>query len=139
MARIAIRPAIQRDLCVLWEFLAIAAYEASAGTAMAMPVVALHLAGWPRRDDFGFIAELEGIAVGAAWARQFSPEEEPAFSVDDRSPEISIGVKEHARGQGVGERLLRHLIAEANRRGVCLCLNVRDNNPPDVATSEWGF
>src|SRR5205085_7586067 len=55
-------------------------------------------------------------AIGAAWARQFAPGEQPAFYVDGRTPEVTIGVSEAARGQGVGGRLLRAVTAEAARR-----------------------
>jgi len=139
MNDIVIRPALQDDLEVLWDFLAIAAYEPDAPAVKAVPLVAAHLAGWKREQDFGFIAEHEGVPIGAAWARQFSLEEEPAFYVNQRAPEPSIGVKEHARGLGVGEQLLRALIAEAARGGLDLCLNVRDDNPALRLYQRMGF
>src|ERR1700737_5108536 len=101
MNGISIRPATQDDLAILWDFLVIAAHEADFAAAKAVPFVAAHLAGWRRSGDFGFIAEWEGAAIGAAWARQFSLNEEPAFYVDERTPEITIGVRPHSRGQGV--------------------------------------
>jgi GNAT superfamily N-acetyltransferase len=139
MNGIVIRPATQDDLAFLWHFLAIAAYEADIAAAKAVPFVAAHLEGWQRSEDFGFIAEQEVRAIGAAWARQFSPGEQPAFYVDDRTPEVTIGVEKAARGQGVGGRLLRALIAEAARRGVGLCLNVRDDNPARRLYERIGF
>jgi GNAT superfamily N-acetyltransferase len=110
------RQATQDDLTILWDFLAIAAYEPDVDAAKAVPFVAAHLAGWLRSDDFGFIAERDGGPIGAAWARQFAPGEEPAFFVDERTPEITIGVRPHIRGRGVGEMLLNSLLAEAMRR-----------------------
>jgi ribosomal protein S18 acetylase RimI-like enzyme len=136
---ILIRSATRHDLGVLWDFLAIAAYEADASAAKAVPFAAAHLAGWQRSEDFGFIAEIDAVAVGAAWARQFSRDEEPAFYVDGRTPEITIGVAERARGRGVGGMLLRELIAEATRRGVALCLNVRHDNPARRLYERIGF
>ena len=97
------RPATQEDLTILWDFLAIAEYEPDVGAAKAVPFVAFHLAGWQRSDDFGFIAERDGGPIGAAWARQFAPGEEPAFFVDERTPEITIGVRPHIRGRGSEE------------------------------------
>jgi GNAT superfamily N-acetyltransferase len=110
------RPATQDDLTILWDFLAIAAYEPDVEAAKAVPFVAFHLAGWQRSDDFGFIAERDGGPIGAGWARQFAPGEEPAFFVDERTPEITIGVRPYIRGRGVGEMLLHALLAEAMRR-----------------------
>jgi hypothetical protein len=56
-----------------------------------VPFVAAHLEGWQRSEDFGFIAERGAEAIGAAWARQFSPDEQPAFYVDGRTPEVPSG------------------------------------------------
>jgi ribosomal protein S18 acetylase RimI-like enzyme len=134
-----VRAATPDDLGLLWEFLAIAAYEPDVDAAKAVPFVAAHLAGWRRPEDFGFIAELEGAAIGAAWARQFLPGEQPAFYVDEHTPEITIGVKPHSRGRGVGQMLLDALIAEAARRGVGLCLNVRHDNPARHLYERNGF
>jgi len=134
-----IRPADQDDLDILWDFLAIAAYEPNIDAAKSLPFVAAHLAGWQRPGDFGFIAESGGAALGAAWARQFSTGEEPLFFVDDRTPEVTIGVAPQVRGQGVGGRLLDALMTEAVRRGVGLCLNVRHDNPARRLYERMGF
>jgi len=126
-------------LGILWDFLVIAAYEADVAAARAVPFVAAHLEGWQRSKDFGFIAERDAEAVGAAWARQFSPDKQPAFYVDSRTPEVTIAVSGAARGQGVGASLLSALIAEAARRGVGLCLNVRHDNPARRLYERHGF
>lgn len=136
---IRIRRATQQDLEILWEFLAVAGYEPNVASAKAVPFVAAHLAGWQRPTDFGFVAEREGIAAGAAWARQFTPEEEPAFYVDARTPEVTIGVAPDGRGQGIGRRLLLAVMGEASRRGIGLCLNVRHDNPAQRLYERVGF
>ena len=133
------RPATQDDLTILWDFLAIAAYEPDVHAAKAVPFVAFHLAGWQRSEDFGFIAERDGTAIGAAWARQFARDEQPAFFVDGRTPEITVGVKPQIRGRGVGRMLLHALIGEAARRGIGLCLNVRHDNPAQRLYERAGF
>jgi ribosomal protein S18 acetylase RimI-like enzyme len=138
-AECLIRPASGEDLEVLWRFLAIAAYEPDIGAAKAVPFVAAHLAGWRRPQDFGLIAERDGVPVGAAWARQFSASEEPAYFLDDRTPEITIAVAPQLRGRGVGGVLLRALCAEAAGRGVGLCLNVRHDNPARRLYERIGF
>ena len=104
-----------------------------------MPFVAFHLAGWQRSEDFGFIAERNGAAIGAAWARQFTRDEQPAFYVDERTPEVTIGVKPCVRGRGVGGMLLQALISEAAGRGIGLCLNVRHDNPARRLYERVGF
>jgi GNAT superfamily N-acetyltransferase len=133
------RPATQDDLTNLWDFAAIAAYEPDADAAKAVPFVAAHLAGWQRPEDFGFIAERDGGPIGAAWARQFAPDEQPAFFVDERTPEVTIGVNSYVRGRGVGGMLLHALLGEAARRGIGLCLNVRHDNPARRLYERVGF
>jgi GNAT superfamily N-acetyltransferase len=126
-------------LTILWDFVAIATYEPDANAAKAVPFVAAHLAGWQRPEDFGFIAERDGVAIRAAWARQFASDEQPAFFVDARTAEITIGVKPCIRGRGVGKMLLQAVIGEAARRGVGLCLNVRHDNPARRLYERVGF
>ena len=133
MNGILIRPATQDDLAALWDFLVIAAYEPDISAAKAVPFVAAHLEGWQRSENFGFIAERDAQAIGAAWARQFSPAEQPAFYVDGCTPEVTIGVSGAARGEGVGGRLLSAVIVEAARRGV------RHDNPARRLYERIGF
>ena len=134
MPDLVIRPAVQNDLDALWEFLAMAAYEPDAAAARAEPGVAAYLIGWRRPQDFGFIAERDTEIVGAAWAskKRFS-------NGDERTPKVSIAVKPEARGQDVGQKLLRALIVEAGRRGVGLCLSVRTENPARRLYERVGF
>jgi GNAT superfamily N-acetyltransferase len=133
------RLAVQADLHSLWEFLAIAAYEPDAAAAQAIPLVAAHVEGWQRHGDFGVIAERDGIPIGAAWARQFTVSENPFFYVDDRTPEVSIGVRQGLRGQGIGSQLMGALLPEARMRKVGLCLNARDSNPAMRLYERHGF
>lgn len=130
MNNFSIREATDDDKEILWRFLAIAAYELSAEAAKRVPVVAAHLAGWKRPGDFGVIAETNLATIGAAWARQYRPSEQPVFFPGSRIPEVSIGVLPAARNQGVGLALLRQLEHRGRERNCDgLCLNVRDSNP----------
>ena len=133
-----IRPARQDDLDLLWEFLTMAAYEPSVEAAKAVSFVATHLTGWHRASDFGFVAEIDGVAAGAAWARHIPAEDNP-FHIDDRSPVVTIAVRDGARGKGIGEALLRALIDEATARDVRLSLDVRETNPAMRLYERLGF
>ena len=133
-----IRPAVQNDLEVLWDSLAMAAFEPDAEAAKAVPS-AKYLAGWQRPGDFGFIAEQNGEIFGAAWARRFAAEELKVPYGDEEAPKVSVGVKPNARGQGVGAKLMRALIGEAARRGLGLNLSVRSENPARRLYERLGF
>jgi GNAT superfamily N-acetyltransferase len=140
LSRPIFRAAAARDAGLLWTFLAIAAYERDAEAARQSPLIAAHLAGWLRPGDFGVVAEQDGIAVGAAWARQFSLIEEPTFYAGERVPEISIGVVERVRGQGIGLALLRRVADMAvDLALVGLCLNVRTDNPAMRLYARFGY
>ena len=52
---------------------------------------------------------------------------------------MAIGAKPNARGQGVGEKLMRVLIGEAARRRLGLNLSVRSENPARRLYERLGF
>ena len=139
MPDLVIRPAVQDDLEVLWDFLAMAASEPRAEAAKAVPFVAKYLVGWQRPGDFGCIAEQHGEILGAAWARRFSTAELRSPYGDEATPKVVIGVQPEARRQGVGEQLMRALIGEAARRGLGLCLSVWTDNPARRLYERLGF
>jgi GNAT superfamily N-acetyltransferase len=139
MSGMLLRPAVQDDLEILWDFLAMATYEPDAVTAKAIAMVAVYLDDWQRPGDFGIIAERDNTPIGAIWAREFPPSDDKRFYHAERTPEMSIAVKPDVRGQGVGRMLVAALIAEARHRGLGLCLNVRNTNPARRLYERMGF
>jgi GNAT superfamily N-acetyltransferase len=133
----------------LWQFLAIAGYEPSPEAARSVEVVASHLVGWQRPGevvashlvgwqrpgDFGVVAERDGLAIGAAWARQFRPEEGPVYYAGPKTPEISIGVLPGSRGIGLGEAMLRRLVGLALLRRCDKAISAPPHS--DVATKAY--
>jgi GNAT superfamily N-acetyltransferase len=85
---------------------------------LAAPNTAHYIAGWPREDDLGVVAEVDGERVGAAWLRFFPPEEPGYGFVAADVPELTIGVAAPWRGRGVGRALLRALEARAVEAGI---------------------
>ena len=69
------------------------------------------------------------------------PPADPGYGfVDDATPEVSIGVLEAWRGQGIGEQLLRRLAQDAWRTGLlALCLSVERQNPAVRLYERCGF
>lgn len=142
--RIRYREAESEDVDILWEFLAIAAYEDNVRSARSKSIVAMHLTGWKRPGDFGWLAIEERDSdgetfIGAIWARQFSPEENPFYYIDSHTPEISLAVTSRARGRGVGGHLIENLKQTAAHKDVGLCLNVRETNPAIRLYEKHGF
>ncbi|AQX15620.1 hypothetical protein BCR15_07540 [Tessaracoccus lapidicaptus] len=90
------------------------------------------------RGDFGWVAEDDGVAVGAAWAL-FLPHDDAGYGfVDERTPEVSVWVSAGHRRMGIGRALLQRLRATASSRQIAtLSLSVEpDNHARNLYLSE---
>jgi GNAT superfamily N-acetyltransferase len=106
---------------------------------LTVPELAHYIVGWTRVDYFGVVAEGDA-PVGAAWCRFFTADDPGYGFVDERTPEVSIGVVAAMRGRGVGSALLDALIGEARHRGLsALSLSVEAENPPRRLYRRAGF
>jgi ribosomal protein S18 acetylase RimI-like enzyme len=147
VSRARIRLAEAKDLPFLREMLFEAGFWRPGGErpplaeALARPDLAKLLAGWGRHGDTGVIAEdAAARPVGAAWYRFWSDADHSYGYVSPEVPELGIAVRAEARGSGVGELLLRALLAEAGRRGVAeLSLSVERDNPAARLYERVGF
>lgn len=146
LVSLALRPAVVSDVDFLEEMLVAAAFwrpdgaRGSVAEVLDQPQLAHYVAGWPRADDVGVIAEHDGQPVGAAWLRLL-PESDPGYGfVDASTPELSIGVVPAWRGQGVGGRLLEAVVAMAHAHGFAsLSLSVEPDNPARRLYERAGF
>jgi GNAT superfamily N-acetyltransferase len=82
------------------------------------PNTAHYIAGWPREDDLGVVAEVDGERAGAAWLRFFAADDPGYGFVAEDVPELTIGVAAPWRGRGVGRALLQALESRAAAAGV---------------------
>ena len=113
---------------VLWEFLRIAAHEASVERVKSDPQLARYVANWGRDGDFCALAREGAAAIGACWARIFSLEEHGYGWISAEIPEISLAVREEHQGSGVGRALLENVIETAKALHLSLSLSVRLDN-----------
>lgn len=141
---VAVRLAAASDAAFLVDALAIAAdwrhpMPRPGADVLADPHLARYVVGWPRPGDLGVVAEID-VPVGAAWWRYLAAGEPGYGFVDERIPEISIGVVAAARGAGTGSRLLATLIDCARERAVpALSLSVEPDNPAARLYRRLGF
>ena len=85
---------------------------------------------WGRRGDLGVIAIAGDDVVGVAYCRLFTDSDHGHGYVDDETPEVAIGVRDDARGAGLGTRLLAQLADAAAANGFRrLSLSVDRENP----------
>jgi ribosomal protein S18 acetylase RimI-like enzyme len=111
----------------------------TADQVMADPRYALYLAGWPRRGDYGLVAEHDG-PVGAAWYRTYTEGNHGYGFVADDVPELSIAVVASHRHQGIGRRLLVELIEASVAQGYrAMSLSVVEDNPARGLYESTGF
>lgn len=104
------------------------------------PQLAHYIEGWKRPGDLGILAELVDKPVGAAWLRILGVDDPGYGFIDERTPEVSIGVAEERRGKGIGGALLEALAASARRAGhAALCLSVATLNPAVALYERHGF
>jgi GNAT superfamily N-acetyltransferase len=110
--------------------------------ALALPVLHRYLDGWGRRGDAGVVAAgPDGIALGAAWYRLYEPDERGAGILAwPETPELAIGVRPAARGQGIGRSLLAALGDQARVEGYPrILLTVDPANPAVRLYHRSGF
>ena len=111
----------------------------TADEVLADPRYAMYLAGWPRKGDYGLVAE-QGGPVGAAWYRTFTEASHGHGFVADDVPELSIAVVASRRRAGIGRRLLVDLVDASVAQGYrAISLSVAEHNPARRLYESIGF
>jgi ribosomal protein S18 acetylase RimI-like enzyme len=147
MNTIFIRQANLNDESFLWEILYEAIYipagkDAPPRSVLEDPDVARYLLDWGREHDHGWIAEdfESGKPIGAAWLRLWDDDTRGYGFYDPTYPELTIALLPEARGQGIGTRLMEHLITEAHDAGYPgISLSVSCQNPARHLYERLGF
>jgi ribosomal protein S18 acetylase RimI-like enzyme len=139
------------DLAFLWDLLRAAGQDAglllvgATGAAPAQDIQGTafgkYLAEWGRPGDAGVVAwDTRGSRIGAAWYRLFPPAHPGYGFVSADVPELTIRVLAEARGQGIGDSLLRALAEHARQEGYrALSLSVDRGNPAQHLYARHGF
>ena len=78
------------------------------------PELQVYVSGFGRGEaDAGFVAEVGGRPVGAAWARIM----EDYGHLDDETPSLAIALYPEVRGKGIGTALLKALLSKLKEMG----------------------
>jgi GNAT superfamily N-acetyltransferase len=143
---VSLRPAHRSDRPFLTQMLAVAfdwrgdASPEVLDAIMSRPDIAHYVEGWPRDGEAGVVAVEGDECLGAAWWRYFSHPDPGYGYVNDRTPEVSIGVVARHRRQGIGSLLMTGLIDEAKLRGLPgLSLSVEQGNEAAALYTRTGF
>jgi ribosomal protein S18 acetylase RimI-like enzyme len=107
----------------------------------ALPArVRRYAAAFGRPGDFGVLALIGGVAVGASWGRLFTPEDGSYGFVAADVPELTLAVRPEARRRGVATGLLGRVVAAADGRSLpALSLSVEPDNPALRLYRRHGF
>lgn len=83
------------------------------------PEIGKYVENWDsNRYDIAVVATKERELVGAIWGRQFQNENKGYAYVDNKTPEISMAVKEKCRNLGIGTELLQQIEIAYSQMGV---------------------
>jgi ribosomal protein S18 acetylase RimI-like enzyme len=139
-----IRPLLLSDQPFLWECLYFAIYVPVGAPPPGLeilksPDLSKYAADWGRPNDAGFLAldSTTGKNLGAIWLRQFEPHSAGYGFVDENIPEVSMAVIPDYRNQGIGSKLLSHLLA--SEKYEALSLSVSAQNPAKKLYDRFGF
>jgi GNAT superfamily N-acetyltransferase len=102
------------------------------------PMMEKYVGPWREGSDFGFLVDTAATdePLGAIWMRYFEADDPGYGFVDDQTPEITLGVREGFRGQGIGRMLLQAAQEAAPGR---LSLSVEDGNRAIQLYESVGF
>jgi GNAT superfamily N-acetyltransferase len=109
-------------------------------TIVDIPELSRYYIHWGKYGDVGYLAEAENNIFGAAWVRIFSNEERGYGFVNDRTPELSMAIKEEYRNKGIGTHLLTTLIEDLKNRDFhSISLSVDKRNRAINLYTRFGF
>jgi ribosomal protein S18 acetylase RimI-like enzyme len=100
-----------------------------------------YIENWGKdKFDIALIVEVENRLVGAIWGRLLTDENRGFGYVDDKTPELSMAVKEKYRNQGLGTKLLKAIACEYQKIGVeYMSLSVDKTNNASNLYKRFGF
>jgi GNAT superfamily N-acetyltransferase len=117
------------DESIVWQMLRYAAHESSIESVQQQPYLARYALNWGRIGDFGYVASIDTISIGAAWLRLWLGEDKGFGYVKDWIPELAIAILPDYRRQGIGTQLLTQILGAAKMKYPAVSLSVRSNNP----------
>lgn len=84
---------------------------------LEVPEVSRYVKNFGRPGDICLVAELDGELVGAIWTRLYSKDEKGFGFVNEKTPELSMAVKEEQRSRGIGRMLMNRMMEKLKAEG----------------------
>ena len=137
-----IRELTQSEYTVLTDFLYEAIYipegvDAPPQSIVNAPELQVYVSGFGSgKADRALLAEVDGKAVGAVWARIMNDN----GHIDDSTPSLAISLYKEYRGLGIGTALLRKMLAVLEKDGYeQVSLSVQKSNYAVKLYQKVGF
>lgn len=114
-----IRQARENEYILLNDFLYEAIYipegiEAPPKSIINQPDIQLYVSDFGKqKDDYCFVAEVDGKVVGAVWVRIMND----YGHIDDETPSFSISLYKEHRGYGIGTALMEQMLSSLKKIG----------------------
>lgn len=105
-----------------------------------LPEISKYIENWNDSKDFGIICFTSEKPIGAIWGRLLSTNNKGYGFVDDKTPELTMAVKENYRNRGIGNRLMHRFLQQAKAKGYnSLSLSVDKRNRAFDFYKRMGF
>lgn len=145
MSGLIIRELQPEEYPLLKRFLYLAVYVPEGAPPLPVEIIQqaelrVYCEEFGRPGDCAVTAVKQGVPVGAAWARLFTPQAPGYGSVDPSVPELAIAVEAAYRGRGIGTALLQQLLDRLGTAGFSrVSLAVEQVNPAVRLYRRSGF
>lgn len=105
------------------------------------PDIKKYVESWnQKKDDIAIVALNGDELVGAIWGRRFQANKKGYGYIDERTPEISMAVKNAYRNKGIGTKLLKQIEIAYLQTGINkLSLSVDKLNPAKLLYKRNGY
>ena len=88
------------------------------------------------KDDWGFVAEVDGEIVGAVWVRIMND----YGHIDDETPSLAISLYKEYRGLGIGTAMMKEILSLLKSHGYSrVSLSVQKDNYAAKLYQKVGF
>ncbi|MEB3012036.1 GNAT family N-acetyltransferase [Parvimonas sp. D2] len=77
------------------------------------PDLQIYISDFGKKDDICYVADVEGIVVGAVWTRIIND----YGHIDDETPSLSISLLKEYRNLGIGTKLMKQIILALKEKG----------------------
>jgi len=86
-------------------------------STLDLPEISKYIDNWAPPGDFGIIVVDGEKHIGAVWGRLFKSNNKGYGYIDEKTPELTMAVKNYYRNRGIGAELMRRFLILAKEKG----------------------